>query len=281
MCLPGTIEVVRERSEAGDHRAVSRRGFLAGGTVAAASTLVRPARAAAPFPKKKKKNRIVDLTHVFRDGFPVYTFDPPSRRTLVTIDPDGFYAQEWTFGEHSGTHMDVPGHFVPNGRLAPEISPRELMIPIVVVDIADKAAADPDAVMTVGDIVRFERRHGKIPARAGVFMDSGWAAKVHDPDAFKNPDAGGVYHFPGFGLEAVEFLLSERNITAIGVDTISLDHGPSTTFDVHLTVLGEDKYGIEGLANLSDIPPRGAHAFVGLIPWEEGSGGPCRVLASY
>ncbi|MGH2735681.1 MAG: cyclase family protein, partial [Actinomycetota bacterium] len=183
VCLPGTIQTVRERSEAEDVHVVSRRGFIAGGAVAAAaSTLVHPGRAVAFAPKKKKKNRTNDLTYVFRDGFPVYTFDPPSRRTLVTIEPDGFYAQEWTFGEHSGTHMDVPGHFVPEGRLAPEITPRELLIPIVVIDISDRAATDPDTVVTVNDLRRFERRHGRIPARAGVFMDSGWAAKVDDPD---------------------------------------------------------------------------------------------------
>ncbi|HZA40649.1 MAG TPA: cyclase family protein, partial [Actinomycetota bacterium] len=89
------------------------------------------------------------------------------------------------------------------------------------------------------------------------------------------------YHFPGFGIDAVEWLLANRSITGIGVDTLSLDVGASTTFDVHVTLLGADKYGIESLANLSLIPPRGAEAFVGVIPWEEGSGGPCRVVAHW
>lgn len=281
VCLPGTIQTVRERSEAEDRHAVSRRGFLAGGAAAAAaSALAHPARAAS-FATSRRGRRTQDLTHVFRAGFPVYTFDPPTRRTLVTVENDGFYSQEWTFGEHSGTHMDVPGHFIADGRRAPQIRARELLIPVVVIDISDKAASDPDAVVTVRDIRRFERRHGRIPARAGVFMDSGWAARVDDPESFKNADENGTYHFPGFGLEAVEFLLTERDITCIGVDTLSLDHGPSTTFAVHLEILGANRYGLENLANLSKIPPRGAHAFVGLIPWEEGSGGPCRVIATY
>ena len=281
MCLPGTIQAVHEQSEAQGGRAISRRGFLAGGTVAAvASTLAHPVRAAAP-PSKKMQHARQDLTHVFRAGFPVYTFDPPSRRTLVTVEDNGFYSQEWTFGEHSGTHMDAPGHFISGGRRAPEITVRELLIPIVVIDISRKASRDPDSVVTVDDIMRFERRHGRIPARAGVFMDSGWADRVDDPDAFKNADSSGTYHFPGFGLEAVEFLLSKRNISSIGVDTLSLDRGEATTFDVHVALLGADKYGLENLANLSKIPPKGAHAFVGLIPWEEGSGGPCRVIATF
>jgi kynurenine formamidase len=104
---------------------------------------------------------------------------------------------------------------------------------------------------------------------------------VGDPAAFRNPDASGVLHFPGFGKPALDWLLDRRRITGIGVDTLSLDHGASTTFDVHLTLLRADKYGIENLANLSKIPPRGAIAYVGLVPLEEGSGGPCRVIANW
>jgi kynurenine formamidase len=97
----------------------------------------------------------------------------------------------------------------------------------------------------------------------------------------ERPCADGRFHFPGFGLEAVEWLLERRHIRAIGVDTVSLDIGASTTFDVHKRLLGADRYGLENLANLGHIPPRGAEAIVGVIPWEQGSGGPCRVLARW
>ncbi len=110
-------------------------------------------------------------------------------------------------------------------------------------------------------------------------MYSGWESRIDDPAAFKNADASGTFHFPGFGIEAAEWLLSHRQIAGIGVDTLSLDHGPSQTFDVHLAILGADRYGVENLANLGRIRPRGATAMVGLIPWQEGSGGPARVLA--
>lgn len=279
MCLPGTAEAVRERVRDEGVPTLTRRGFLTAGAVTGlAATFAHPARAAAI---ATRKNRRKDLTHVFRAGFPVYAFDPPSRRTLVTVEENGFYSQEWTFGEHSGTHIDAPGHFIADGRRTPQITLRELMVPVAVIDISARAAEDSDAVVTVRDIRRFERRHGRIPPRAGVFMNSGWAARAGDPEAYKNADSNGTYHFPGFGVDAANFLLTKRNITAIGVDTLSLDHGPSTTFDVHYAVLGADKYGIENLANLGDIPPLGARAFVGVIPWEEGSGGPCRVIATY
>jgi kynurenine formamidase len=278
MCLPGTVERVGKRFEEEGAPRISRRAALGAG----AGTLVAAAfggRAVAS--EEDDHHHLQDLTHLFRAGFPMYTGDSPTRRTLVTVERDGFYSQEWTFGEHSGTHMDAPGHFVIGGRLAPEIRPEELWVPAVVIDISRRAARDPDASVEVRDLVRFEQRHGRIPKRAAVFMDSGWAARVDDPVAYKNAGPDGTYHFPGFGIEAVEWLLDRRDITAIGVDTLSLDVGESTTFEVHVTLLGADKYGLENLANLSAIPPRGAKVFVGVIPWEEGSGGPCRVIARY
>lgn len=280
MCLPGTQEVVRDRVEREGLPVITRRTALGGGAAALASVLAAPAGLASAATRRRRG--IKDLTHVFRAGFPVYAFDPPSKRTLVTVENDGFYAQEWTFGEHSGTHMDAPGHFISQGRLTPQIPTRRLMfVPIAVIDITEKASRNPDAVVTVRDLKRFERRHGRIPNRAAVFMDSGWAKKVNDPAAFKNADASGTYHFPGFSNEAATWLLEHRRITAVGVDTLSLDPGISTTFDVHYTVLGADKYGLENIANLGTIPPLGAKAFVGVVPWEEGSGGPARIIAAW
>jgi kynurenine formamidase len=177
--------------------------------------------------------------------------------------------------------MDAPGHFVPGGRFSPGITPRELLVPIVVIDISRRAESDPDAMVQVDDLRRFERRHGRIPRRALVAMDSGWAAKVGDPDEFKGGPAFPNYHFPGFSEEAALWLAEHRDVTAIGVDTLSLDPGNSMTFPVHVNFLATDRYGLENLANLDRIPPRGATAYVGLIPWEEGSGGPCRVIATW
>jgi kynurenine formamidase len=276
MCLPGTVEAVREG-------AISRRAVLAGGGAAALAAIV-PGSATAHRDDRRHdrhRGRVADLTHVFRAGFPVYTGDTPRRRTIKNFVPDGFYAQEWTFGEHSGTHMDAPGHFVPGARLVPQLRPEELLAPIAVIDISARAAGDPDAEVTVDDIRRHERRHGRLPRGAAVLMNSGWDAKAGDPDAFKNPDASGTYHFPGFGIDAAEYLLERTRAAVIGVDTISLDPGNSTTFAVHTAWLGADRYGLEGIANLATIPPRGATLIVGVIPWEAGSGGPCRLLASY
>jgi kynurenine formamidase len=274
MCLPGTVEAVREQNPQ-----LSRRTVLAGGGAAALAALL-PGEALAHKRRGKRRGKVVDLTHTFTAGFPVYTGSPPARRTLANIVPDGFYKQEWTFDEHSGTHMDAPGHFVAGGRFTPDLKAKELILPIVVIDIAKRAASDPDTVVNAQDLRRFENKHGRIPNGALVAMDSGWAKKVGDEAAFKGGPAGD-YHFPGFGDEAIEFLLERRKAAAIGVDTLSLDNGPSSTFSVHVNWLKADNFGLENLNNLDKLPAHGATAIVGVIPWEEGSGGPARVLATY
>jgi kynurenine formamidase len=286
MCLPGTVEAVRERDEAEGGARVDRRTVLAGAASAALAAAF-PAGALAHHRGgiDHGRRRAQDLTHVFRAGFPIYgnppTFHPPSKRTLVNIVPDGYYGQEWTFWEHSGTHMDAPGHFIQGGRFSPEITLAELLVPLFVVDISRKAATNHDAEVTVDDLRRAERRRGHIPRGALVAMYSGWESRVGSQQAFRNPDASGTYHFPGWSGDAVEWLLERRRISAIGVDTLSLDPGRSTSFDAHYAILGADKYGLENLANLSRVRARGTTAHVGLIPWEDGSGGPARVWATW
>ena len=263
---------------------VSRRAALVGGAAVAASAVMGgTASAGERRPAlSHRRHGLRDLTHELTTTFPAFVpGEEAVRRTTVTIEANGYYMQEWRIIEHIGTHVDAPGHFVTGGRLAPELRPSELIVPAVVIDIADRAARDPDTVVTVDDLRAFERRHGRIPRDAAVLMDSGWAAKVDDPDAYRNPDAAGTLHFPGFGAEATEWLLRRRRIRALGVDTLSTDPGISTTFDTHLILAGADRYGLENLANLDRIPKRGATIVVGLIPYQEGSGGQARVLASW
>jgi kynurenine formamidase len=280
MCLPGTAETVAEQVAREGPPRVDRRTVLLGGAGAALGAAF-PAVAGAARGRRGVR-RFQDLTHTFSAGFPVFVpGTEPVRETIADYAADGFYAQRWTFGEHAGTHMDAPGHFIPGARMSPDITPRELLLPIVVVDISDKAARNPDATVELEDLARFERRHGRIPEGALVAMDSGWASKVDDPLEFKGGEAFPDYHFPGFSEEAARWLARRRDVTAIGVDTLSLDPGNSTTFPTHAGFLATDRYGLENLNHLDKIPPRGATAYVGLIPWEQGSGGPCRVVAAW
>ena len=279
MCLPGTIETVRARVEEEGLPKLDRRTALLGAAGAAVAAAL-PGRALGA---KLPTNRLQDLTHEFREGFPGFLGAPSAldRQTAVSIPANGFYGQIWTFWEHNCTHLDVPAHFITGGRFSPELSLDELVRPLVVIDISARAAANPDAEVLVSDLVGFEHGSGRIPRGAVVAMNSGWAARSGSVAAYRNVGADGLQHFPGFSKAAVDWLLAERDIAGIGVDTLSLDPGRSQTFDAHLTLLSANRYGIENLANLDRVPPRGSTVTVGLVPWEQGSGGPARVFAGW
>ena len=112
----------------------------------------------------------MDLSHTFSEDFPLFADSdaPVTRETAVTVAANGYYGQNWTFWEHSCTHMDVPAHFVEGGRTSPELSLEELIGPIVVVDISARVSREPDTVVDPDDLARFERRHGRIPKGAVV-----------------------------------------------------------------------------------------------------------------
>lgn len=277
MCVPGTIETVRARvAEEGLPKLDRRTALLAAAGAAVAATL--PGRAHA-----RSANRLQDLTHEFREGFPGFLGAPSTldRTATVTIPANGFYGQTWTFWEHTCTHLDVPAHFVAGGRYSPQLELDELVRPLAVVDISARAATIADAEVLVSDLVAFERREGRIKRGSVVAMNSGWAQRSGSVAAYRNVGADGLQHFPGFSKAAVEWLVAERDVAGIGVDTLSLDPGRSQTFDAHFAILGADRYGIENLANLDRVPARGATVTVGLIPWEQGSGGPARVFADW
>ena len=263
-------------------RKINRRSFLKAATAATvAGAIAHPAiPALAAGASHGRGKQVVDLTHRLVTTFPSFLgpqaiFD----EVQFTIEESGFYAKNWTFYEHIGTHIDSPGHFSPGNTLVDKLDPATSIAPIVVVDISAKAELDANAVVEPDDLVRFERRHGRIPRGACVAMNSGWDQKVGDGDAFRGGAGFPDLNFPGFGFEAIEWLLAERDIASIAVDTMSLDPGNSAAFPVHINFLGSGRWGLENVANLSQIPPRGATVFVGVIPWEDGSGGPCRVLA--
>ena len=223
----------------------------------------------------------VDLTHVFRSGFPVAAFAPPERRPGFSIERDGCRSQIWSFAEHSGTHVDAPAHFAVDGLSCDEIPTRSLIFPVAVIDISERARQDIDALLSVDDVLNWERQHGRIPVAAGVFACSGWDAKVDDPALFTGIDSSGTFHSPGFSDEVVEFLLTARNITCIGIDTLSIDQGSSWSLPVHRRLLESGRYAVECLRDLKSVPAAGALCVVGVVPWEGGSGGPCRVLATW
>lgn len=238
--------------------------------------------------------RMRDLTWTFSTTFPALA-EPlkPVRSTWSTIENDKFFIQEWTLREHTGTHVDAPCHFIPGGRTAPELRLEELVLPAVVIDVSQRAVEDPTTLVIVDDLIEFENTYGRIPRRSLVMMYSGWETRAGCNDDYVGLAASdgddvlvgeGAHRFPGFGVEAVDWLLDRRDIASIAVDVVSLDGGPHTddgTLPVHGRMLGADRYAIENIRNHGTIPPIGAEVFVGLVPWEGGSGGPCRVIARW
>jgi kynurenine formamidase len=273
MCAPSVIEAVKSD--------FSRRGFLAavGGAVAALApepllAQAKPVRLANGF------RTVYDLTHTFSPQIPVFpAFKPVQIRQRFTISKDGFFANEITFDEHTGTHLDAPIHFVADRPSADRLAPDRFFAPLAVVSIEARAAKDPDAVVTVDDVLAWERRHGRLPSGAFVAMHSGWDARIGDANRFLNKDAQGTMHAPGFGEEAARFLAQERDIVGAGVDTLSLDVASAQKFVAHLALLGAGKYAVELMANLATVPPSGATLIVGGPKHQGASGGPVRVFA--
>lgn len=223
-------------------------------------------------------SKVVDLTHTLTPEFPTFSGQPQLElETVVTLANDGYNIYRWILQEHTGTHMDAPFHFS-DQLTADQIAPADLIGPLAVVDIRAKAAENPDAELTLDDLKAWESTYGELPAGAIVAMNSGWDAEVTS-DKFRNADDDGVMHFPGFHVEAIEFMMAERDVKGIFVDTLSLDYGPSTTFEVHLTWLPANKWGMECVANLGQLPPFGATVIVGGPKIAGASGGPSRVLA--
>jgi kynurenine formamidase len=273
MCAPSVIEAVKND--------LSRRGFLAavGGAVAAlapepALAQAKPVRLANGF------RTVYDLTHTFSPQIPVFpAFKPVQIRQRFTIAKDGFFANEITFDEHTGTHLDAPIHFVADRPSADRLAPDRFFAPLAVVSIEARAAKDPDAVVTVDDVLAWERRHGRLPSGAFVAMHSGWDARIGDANRFLNKDPQGTMHAPGFSEEAARFLAQQRDIVGAGVDTLSLDVASAQKFVAHLALLGAGKYAVELMANLATVPPAGATLIVGGPKHQGASGGPVRVFA--
>jgi kynurenine formamidase len=257
MCVPGCLEAVGQ---------TRRRAALA------------PAERRGPAQARRSFTQVIDLTHALGPDFP--SFDPGPglvTETVATLARDGYNMRRWCLVEHIGTHLDAPIHYADDGASADRLKVEDLVVPLVVVDIAAKAQDDPDATLTPDDLAAFEAVHGAIPPHSCVAMHSGWERFVTGP-GFCNADPQGVMHFPGFHPEAAALLI-ERDVRGLAVDTLSLDPGPSRGFPTHCAWLPSGRWGLEAVANLAALPPTGATIVVGGPKIEGATGGPARVVA--
>ncbi|MFC7704168.1 cyclase family protein [Plastorhodobacter daqingensis] len=255
---------------------LSRRSLFSGAAVTAAAGLAAGALSARPA-LAQASGRVVDLTHAYDSDFPTFDGQPGILyETDKDFEPDGYHLFKLTIFEHTGTHIDAPLHFSQGGTSVDALPVENLIAPLCVVDISDRAAEDPNAMVEPADIEAWISAHGAIPEGACIAMHSGWSARIGDPSWRNLPD--GTMAFPGFSRAATD-LLAEAGAGSIGVDTMSLDPGNSADFAVHYAWLPSGRFGIEGLANLDQLPASGATIFIGAPKHRGGTGGPARVMA--
>lgn len=283
MCVSGCMETVARRLSRRDMLKGTATGVL-GLTLLGAPSLTKAQDNPAKPVSQKNLNykNIIDLTYTLDTEFP--TFGGEVHFTLEkvhTLEKDGYNLNKWHVNEHTGTHIDAPLHFSAGNTSVDEIPIEDLIVPLAVIDIAEKTAANPDSQLTVEDIKNWEAKNGRLPDKCCVAMYSGWGKKVGSMESFRNVGADGKMHFPGFSLEAVKFLMEQRSVNGIGVDTLSLDYGMSENFDVHYNWLPGNRWGIENLANLDKVPASGAQIIVGAPKVKGGTGGPSRVIALF
>ncbi|GAA3856830.1 cyclase family protein [Saccharothrix violaceirubra] len=230
-----------------------------------------------------RDHRLVSLSHVNDpDRTNVYPGDPAFKLTTITTVPeDGFYLQYVEQGEHTGTHWGAPAHFNSDEPAADELDVEDLFLPAVKIDVRDKARRDADYEVTVDDLQRWERKHGRIPNEAAVILWTGWEDRWGTP-AFYNYDTQGRMHQPGFSLAAVQWLVRTGRLGrrgALGTDTFSPESALDAEYRVSKLLYREHRISLEILANLAKLPETGAHVLVGGTINRRGSGSPATVFA--
>jgi kynurenine formamidase len=236
-----------------------------------------------------RTKRFVDLTHAFSPGIPHWKgFPDEKREILYWYEPgvgtlgSGFYAQSFTHVGQWGTHVDPPAHFVKGLRTVDQISVKEMILPLVVIDVHEKAAKNPDYTISMEDVKDWERLHGSVPEGSFVAMRTDWCRRWPSMEAMLNKDANGIAHYPGWSLEVLKYLYENCRITASGHETTDTDPGVATSKDgysLETYILKQNHYQIELLTNLDEVPEAGALVVVAFPKPRDGSGFPARVFA--
>ena len=219
---------------------------------------------------------LVSLSHVNDPATTtVYPGDPPFElETVATIADDGYYLRYVRQGEHTGTHWSAPGHFTAGAALADDLEPADLCRPAVKIDVRAACARDADFALSVADLQAFERRHGRIPEESVVILWTGWESRWGTP-GYLNLGADGAVHQPGFGVEAVRWLIGAGRLGhrgGTGTDTFGPDRGTDPTYAVSRLVHQRHRISLEVLANLGALPATGASILCGGQINKAGSG---------
>ncbi len=232
------------------------------------------------------ETKLIDLTYALDEQTVFWPTNRPFtwEKTAWGRTANGYWyaSGDFSMSEHGGTHIDAPIHFA-EGRLAvDEIPVQKLIAPAIVIDVRPAVDGNADYRLSIDDLETWEARHGPIVQGAVVLMLTGWGKKWPDRMRYlgsSTPSDPKTLHFPGFSRQAAEFLVKERQVDGIGIDTPSIDYGPSQDFVVHQIVNGANRYGLENIANLDKVPPKGAILVALPIKIKGGTGGPVRIIA--
>ncbi len=275
MCHHCVIESVKQRML--NRRQLFKGGLTGAAAIAAAGTVAAPAVADSHGAIAAAK--VADMTHTVSPEFPTYFGVPGIKgEQKFNFKEHGFNLFELTVNEHTGTHIDAPLHFSADGHAVDEIPVENLVVPLAVINIKEKAAANADAQVTPDDIKAWISANGPLPEKCCVAMNSGWDKHVAS-DKFRGVDGEKKMHFPGFHIEATKMLMEESSAVGMAVDTLSLDYGLSGDFVTHYAWLPTSRWGLENLANLDALPAKGATLVVGAPKHKGGTGGPSRIIA--
>jgi kynurenine formamidase len=262
--------------------AVSGRASLVGVCLAAFSTLLlQNMRHDSMLDGVPSGNtRVLDLSYAINDKLVPWPGDEKffEAKVNASVEKNGYFTRSFWMLEHYGTHLDAPAHFLPGKTTVDQIPVKQLFGPAVVIDVRPGSGKDADYQLGTAPIEEWEKRHGRIPEGAIVLLRTGWASRWPDAQKYRNQDAKGKMHFPGFSTEAARLLIG-RKVSGLGCDTLSIDYGASEDFAVHHLALGAGLYHLENLADMSELPETGAFLIVAPIKLEGGSGGPVRVFA--
>jgi kynurenine formamidase len=236
-----------------------------------------------------KTLRWVDLTHAFAPGIPHWPgFPNEERETIYHYDEgvgsqgSGIYVHRYSHVGQWGTHADPPAHFVRGLRTLDQIEVKEMILPLVVLDIHEKVARYADTVVTLEDVTAWESRHGIIPPECFVALRTDWSKRWPDDTALQNKDAAGVAHFPGWSREVLQLLFEQRGITACGHETTDTNPGLDCSkgdYSLETYILSTDHYQIELLTNLDQVPETGSIIVATFPKPKNGTGFPARVFA--
>ncbi|WP_138502388.1 cyclase family protein [Nostoc sp. PA-18-2419] len=224
--------------------------------------------------------RVIHLSHVIDLDIPQWPGDPPVEfETVAELNNDGYYLRRFSLGEHSATHINAPNSFYSHSIGIDQYPAQSLVVPAVVIDIREAVKVNFDYALTIADVLAWEEQYGEIASGCVVILNTGWQKKWFDKNAFFNQDAEGISHFPGFGSDATQFLLEQRQIAGVGIDTHGVDPGQDSSFATNRLVLEQPRIVLENLTNLDQLPPLGTTLAIAILRLRGGSGCPVGVLA--